>query len=339
MSAGCSGIHTGVVTQTLILAIGKSLQEVFVSFRLIKSESYTLDRKKALEFATKHASLPHSPVERERDPKRVQRLIDILRDGKALPFQWATVLWDGQTVRMNGQHSLQAIVELGQEIPSRLSFHLDQYEADTRSDMIDLFRQFDQRWSGRSSQDIAGAYQGLMTDLVECDRKVMKVAAEGISWCKRTVLDDPAPTGDDTYDLLQSENLLPFFLWFNGIPNGRKELLKKEIVGAIWQTYERSQSGASKFWKEVSYGPDFFLDDKEPGSVLITELIQATDDEDFRNREFPARSVYYKKAIKAWNAFCAHMKVSTLRIAKAKGGKSSWPDVSHYGDTSESDAA
>src|SRR5262245_38503134 len=96
-------------------------------WKLTKSETHVLPRVKALEFAAKHAGLPKSPVEREVDPKRVQRLANIIRRGDALSFNWATVLYEGQTVRMNGQHSSAAILEVAGENPASLSFHMDQY--------------------------------------------------------------------------------------------------------------------------------------------------------------------------------------------------------------------
>jgi hypothetical protein len=303
-----------------------------MSWKLSKSETLTLPKAKALEFAAKHAGLPRSPVERDVDPGRVKKLAAILRNGLALPFNWAIVKYDGQAVRMNGQHSSAAIIEVGSELPDSLTFHLDHYEAKERKSMVELFRQFDQRWSSRTGSDIAGAFQGLVPELVNCNRKVGKVAAEAISWVLRTV--DGAegiPTGDDTYDLLHKEQYTPFVLWLNGIINGRKELLRKEVVAAMYKTYDRSQSGATKFWREISFGPDYFTDDMMPGAVLIGELARASEDKDFRDKEFETAATYYKKAVKAWGAFCAGQRIATLKVTKGKG----WPDVSGYGEKEE----
>lgn len=302
-----------------------------MSWNLVKSESFTLPREKALEFAAKHAGLAHSPVEREVDPNRVKKLAHIIRNGMALPFNWATVKHDGRLVRMNGQHSSAAIIEVGAEIPDSLAFHMDQFQATDRKDMVELFRQYDQRWSSRTAADIAGAYQGLVPDIAGCSRKVMKVAAEALSWCQRMVEGVDAPTGDNTYDLLHDERFVPFFLWVNGIVNGRKELLKKEVMAAMYKTHDASQSGATKFWREVSFGPDYFTDDMTPGAVLIGELNRALEDKDFRDKDFETPVMYYKKAVKAWNAFCAGQRISTLKVAKGKG----WPEVSRCGDQEE----
>lgn len=302
-----------------------------MGWKLVKSESLTLARDKALEFAARHQALPRSPVEREVRPENVKKLVGVLSAGLALPFQWATVEFEGKTVRMNGQHSSAAIAEVGPDLPASLAFHMDRYRADERKDMVELFRQFDQRWSGRSMADIAGAYQGLVPTIANCNRKVTKAAADAICWCIRRVEGGSAPTGDNAYDILHKQQYESFILWLNGIVNGRKELLRPQTLAAIYRTHEKSETGATKFWREVSFGQDYFTDDMQPGAVLIGELSKALEDRDFRGKEFPNEAVYYKKCVKAWNAFCAGQRIASLKIGKGK----EWPDISHYGEQEE----
>src|SRR5215475_13764142 len=75
---------------------GKADRGFVMNWDLLTSESFTFDRAKALDFAARHAGLPHSPTEREVDPNRVKKLVLVLREGRALPFNWATVLYNGQ---------------------------------------------------------------------------------------------------------------------------------------------------------------------------------------------------------------------------------------------------
>jgi hypothetical protein len=304
-------------------------------WKLLASESQTLPRAKAIELATKHANLSPSPVERKLEPGRVKKLVWVIRHGLHIPFCWATVEWEGKRLRMNGQHSSTAIVEIGSELPDSLSFHVDHYEATSRGGMVELFRQFDQRWSGRTANDIAGAYQGLTPDLADCNRRAMKSAAEAVAWVLKNVEGlEGIPSGDDTYDLFSAERYWPFFRWFDGIYNHRPELLHKQVIAAMYHTYEASQSSATQFWREISFGQEHFTDDSKPGAVLIGELIRAREDRDFKEKEFETISAYYKKSIKAWNAFCNGDRISTLKVAKGKG----WPVVSKPGEV-ESEAA
>ena len=302
-------------------------------WRLTKSETVSLPRARALEYAAKHAGLANSPVERELDPKRVHRLEGIIRDGAALPFNWARVVYQGQVYRMNGRNSSTAITNVGVDNPATLAFHMDDYEADTRRGMVDLFRQFDQRWSSRTTAEVAGAFQGLTPGIEKCNRRACKAAAEGLSWYMRTVEGVDAPKGDDTYDFFHDDRFTDFFRWVDGVWNGRRELLHTQVLGAMYRSHTISQSGASAFWREVSFGPDYFTDDMAPGAVLIGELNRALEDEDYRAKEFENPSFYYRKAAKAWNAYCARQRIASLKVTKAKG----WPDFAHPGD--QEDAA
>ena len=316
-----------------------------MSWRLVKSDSCTLDRNKAIEYAAKHAGLTLSEIERKVDEGRVKKLAEKLRLGIVLPFNWAVVKYQGKLIRMNGHHSSRAIMEVGSEIPAKLSFHMDSFEAETDQDLVSLFRQFDQRWSSRSVLDICGAYMGINPKLLGSKRELMKVAADGISWCKRTVLNEPAPKGDDTYDLLTDEIYTSFFQFVNThiTPAFSKILMKREIMGAMWQTHEVSQSGASRFWGAVASGPDSFTDDTLPSAVLVREFCQVKEEDgaEFYRKEFMSSpSFYYRKSIKAWNAFCVGQKVQTLKVTRAKGAKgpASWPEVSPYNQEEEAAA-
>ena len=300
-------------------------------WRLLKSESLTLNKADALEFARAHSNLPHSPVERDLDLRRVKKLEFIIRNGLALPFNWARVKFDGKVFRMNGQHSSAAIVAVGADIPDKLAFHMDDFEATDRNGVIELFRQYDQRWSSRTSADMAGAFQGFNPDLVACNKKILKIAAEGLSWCLRNPQGADAPTGDEIYSLYHDKRYTPFFIWIGGIINARKELMKKEVMAAMYATYDVRESGATKFWREVSFGPDYFTDDQAPGAVLIGELSRALDEREFRTKEFETPAHYYKKCLKAWKLFCAGQRTSTLKVAKGK----EWPDVARFGDQEE----
>jgi hypothetical protein len=240
---------------------------------------------------------------------------------------------------MNGQHSSTAIINVGQDVPDKLTFHMDSYQADDRNGMIELFRQFDQRWSSRTSADISGAYQGLVKEIAHCDHALVASAARGICWFKNHVIKETYPKGDDVYGILHDPQEIPFLLWINSIANlqgksKRRELLRPEVIGAMCMTYERSQSASDKFWRETSCGPDHFADDQMPCAVLIYELSQAEVDENFKAKEFPGNSAYYNKCIKAWNAFCSNHRITSLKVTNKK----TWLDALYPSDEEESAA-
>jgi len=298
------------------------------TFHLNRSDSVTLDRAKALDFARKHAALPKSPTERELEVSRMKKLVNVLKEGLALPFQWATVDYGNQTYRMNGQHSSNAILEAADFLPERMGFHIDHYKVDDRQGMVELFRQFDQRWSMRSSGDVAGAFQGLSPELAQCSRKACKKAAEGLAWYFQSVVGESPiglqMAGDDKYDVFGRRDYFEFFHFCDRLLTDKTpELQKPSVTAAIYATFTMSPPGAKTFWTGVGCGVDHFSDDSNPGAVLAAEFQKAKDDKSFRDALRPAD--YYKKSVKAWNAFCDGEKIRSLNVSK-KG----WPEVHHY---------
>jgi hypothetical protein len=85
---------------------------------------------------------------------------------------------------MNGNHSSTALLGLNGSFPDKLVAHIDEYEVSRLDGLALLFRQFDDRKSGRSSKDVCGAYQGLYEPLREVPRDTAKLGAEGISWAR-----------------------------------------------------------------------------------------------------------------------------------------------------------
>lgn len=291
-----------------------------MGFQLLKSETRKVRGKDAKEAAAKFAGMPKSPTERELRPERVRRLVHILEHRLHLPFQWATVEFDGQTYRMNGQHSSNAVNEC-ERLPEEIVLHLDQYKADDKEGMVELFRQFDQRWSQRSSLDVCGAYKGLVTELGHCDTKVCKVAAEAISWHLKVYDAATGPSGDDVFDLLHNPAYHEFVLWCDRVLSKLTPHITshKETVAAMYATFQVSQSGAQKFWFDVAGGPDRYTNDAEPGAVLSAELLRSLDDAEFRKTLAPAD--YFRKAIKAWNAFCKGESIRSLNVSRMKAGQ------------------
>src|SRR6516162_3027268 len=137
-------------------------------FRLVKSEVLPL----TLKFAQEFRDLAPSPTERDLDPRHIQMLREKAEAGHLITFLWSRVkLPGGSWMRANGQHSSQMLCEMNGEFPDNLKVHLDEYEVEGTTGLAMLFRQFDDRKSGRTSADVSGAYQGLYDDLRGIDKK------------------------------------------------------------------------------------------------------------------------------------------------------------------------
>src|SRR5215469_842274 len=147
-------------------------------FRLVKSETVPLTRELARQFR----DLEPSPTERELSPSRLKMLKEKAVAKQLVTFHWSRARRGAHIWRMNGQHSSNMLCDLNGEFPDGLFVHLDDYEVDEMSGLALLFRQFDDRKSGRTVGDVAGAYQGLVPELAGVPRDIAKLGIEGIAW-------------------------------------------------------------------------------------------------------------------------------------------------------------
>lgn len=299
------------------------MPEKALPFKRLRSETLTYNQKEALKAAQTHQGLPKSPTERELDPKRVKELVERMKAGSFLPCNWATVEYDGALYRMNGQHSSQAILEAGGVLPEEIVVHLDHYEAPDPHGMGSLFRQFDARFSSRSRQDVAGAWQGLARGLDGVPKETVRLGIEGVGWYQRQVEGVPFATGDDLYEVLLKEMYHPFLRWLDNILGLKTPELKQQpVVAAIYATFIASETGSQEFWYPIS--KDDLNDESDPRYVLAKDL-QNTKRKDERTKEVILRlspAEFYARCVKAWNAFRTGERVRTLNVNPKK---ITWP--------------
>jgi hypothetical protein len=285
-------------------------------FRLVQSATHHLSRDKALILAREHQALPHSPTERDLQAARLNELVTRIKANLLLPCNWATVLYEGVKYRMNGQHSSQALLDCADCLPERVSIHLDHYEADAAAGMGILFRQFDARISGRSRSDVAGAYQGLVKALDGVNRRKGKLGIEGVCWYRRTLDGFPVPSSDDLYQEFMTPAYHSFLRWLDKILSVKTpELERAPIIGTMYGTFVKSESGSQDFWSHVAKND--LTDDSHPSAVLSAELVQIKEGR--RNGQTPSPAEFYCKCAKAWNAFRGGEKIRSLNVNPKKG--------------------
>jgi hypothetical protein len=289
-------------------------------FDLLSAESLRLSGVEAVELARRHQALPRSPTEREMEPRRVKELLDRIRSGLLLPCSWATVDYRGTKFRMNGQHSSEAILQAGDLLPDRVAVHLDHYRTDSAEGMGALFRQFDARFSGRTKQDVAGAYQGLVEPLQKLGRRKAKLGIEGVAWYLRTIEGVAFPSGDELYQQFMTEAYHAFLRWLDRILSPKTpEMERAPVVGAMYATFITSESRSQEFWPHVAR--EDLADDSDPRSVLSAELVAVKENKG--KVPPPTPGEFYAKCIKAWNAFANGDKIRSLNVNPKKG----MPDI------------
>jgi len=282
-------------------------------FQLIKSEVKPLTMKLAQEFR----DLEPSPTERELNPARVRHLKEKAEAGHLVNFNWATAKIGNKRVRINGQHSSTMLVDLNGAFPENLKVHLDEYEVQDADGLALLFRQFDDRKSGRSTGDVAGAYQGLYAPLHGVPKPTAKLGIDGVAWWKRHVEGLPVPSGDDVYTLFAEGGLHPFLLWLGEIFTIKTpELRRPPIVAAMYATFIASETNAKTYWAEVARGGVEY-EDGHPTTVLDAWLKSFKEEKNPNVQMKPAN--YYQGCIYAWNAYREEKALTAIKHDVKKG--------------------
>ncbi len=280
-------------------------------FHLIKSEVLPLTRALAEEFR----NLTPSPTERDLNPGRLKHLREKADNGKLVTFQWAKAELNGQWLRMNGQHSSTMLCELNGAFPTNLFVHLDEYHVESLDGLADLFRQFDDRKSSRTTSDVAGAYQNLFPALQEVKKPVGKLGIEGVVWYRRHVEDTAVGTGDDIYNLFHNTDLQQFVIWLDEVFSIKTPELKRvPVVAAMYATFIANERAARPFWELVAKGGTDY-EEEAPSTVLDAWLKEAIEEAAVEKIK-PGK--YYQACIYAWNAHLEHKPIKAIKVDTKK---------------------
>jgi hypothetical protein len=289
-------------------------------FKRVKSELFEGGGTKLRAVIEAHRAIQATPVEREFDLKWAQELKTRVAEGRAVSFSWAIadlpVGGKISRLRMNGNHSSWALAELLKEdaLPSNLAIHLDTYSVSDKDGAVLLFRQFDNRKSSRTKEDISGAYQCFHEEIRECNRRTAKLAVEGVAWYRRDVQELPVPSGDDLYNLFNESRLHPFINMLNGVIDSKcNELKRVPVAGAVYGTWLDDARKCEQFWRLAALGSK--RAESDAASDLDDELVRIRDE-----KERVTAGNLYAKCAKAWEAFKDGKRVTSFKVnTKAKG--------------------
>jgi hypothetical protein len=281
-------------------------------FRLVNSETKPLTP----ELAERFKAMSPSPTERAFDPARAKMLREKAEAGQLITFNWAIAKIGDKEYRANGQHSSSVLAELNGQFPQGLKVHMDTYEVDDTDGLALLFRQFDNRKSGRTPTDVSGAYQGLYPELRDIPRGAAKLAVEGAAWYEKKVEGLPAPSGDDVYTLFGKKSLHKFIKWIGEVFSVKTpELRRQTIVAAMYGTFEKNETEARRFWTEVSRGGVEY-EDNHPTTVLDT-FLKSVFEEKKKWDLHPAN--LYQASVYAWNAYRDNKTITSVKYDTKKG--------------------
>jgi hypothetical protein len=274
-------------------------------FHLVKSEVVPMTAELAQQFRT----MQGSPTEREVNESRLKHLREKFLLGLLIPFNWCVANLNGVKYRMNGQHSSTVLCELDGAFPKGAIAIMSEFAVDNKEGLAQLFRQFDDRKSGRTPADVAGAYQGLFDEIKGVPRASAKLAIEGAAWWRRYKEGLPTPTGDDVYKLFGIAALHSFIEWIGELFTIKTpEMRKAPIVAAMYACFEKNEAEAKKFWDQVARGGDQF-EDQAPTTVLDAWL------KEIKTGEYDLKPAQiYQGCVFAWNAYRSDKQISKIKF-------------------------
>lgn len=267
------------------------------------------------ELVTQFATMTPSPTERLLSMKRVDYLHGCYVDGTLGPLHWVSVWHGGTRFRMNGQHSSAMLAKVD-PLPDGLTVHLDEYDAEAPADMALLFRRFDGHDSARSVKDVAGAYQGTITELQALDRSTAKLGIDGIAWYLPFIEGIPVGKGDDRYELFRQTVHHDFLHWLNGLISIKTpELKRNEVVAAMYATDLVAGDEARAFWAQVARGGDDYSE-THPTTVLDKWLKACKDG---TCKDTMKKAFHYQGCLFAWNAYRDGKSIKEIKFDTSKG--------------------
>lgn len=284
-----------------------------IDFKLLTSVSRPLTSDLAQTFR----DLPGSPTERVLDRGRLKHLRQKADEGLLVTFHWATArMPDGRVFRVNGQHSSAMLCDLNGAFPDGAHAHIDEYEVSSPEGLAQLFRQFDDRKSSRSSSDVAAAYQGLEQELADTAKPIAKIGVEAVAWFRRYVEGVSAPVGDEQYSLFHESTLHRYLKWLNDVFSIKTPELKRvPVVAAMHGTFEKNETESRAFWMMVARGGKEY-DDNHPATVLDTWLKSSKEERaDLKPGEF------YRGCVYAWNAYREEKSIRDIRYDMGKAAR------------------
>jgi hypothetical protein len=286
-----------------------------MGFRLNAQRTETLvlkTKREILETAQRLKDLGGTECEREEKEKRKQRIKDKILGGEMTTFRWCVgrvvcpgkPLVDWFTRRVNGQHSSLVFLELAPEEWAIVQFPQivvwEEYDCDKDVDLAVLFEQFDPQWSDRKDEDRVGVHLGIYADLRQSvSRTVGDKVTAGIAWYQMKV-HNTAIKGDERHHLIHTMSGIHSFLrWcgttFHDLKRTPPEMLRKEVVAAIYQTAWNGDQEAREFWTRIHTGKTSLdVDMIEYKLIEFLESVRLGKDAEWPksvSRHFPEKGV------------------------------------------------
>lgn len=275
-------------------------------YKLTKHYTESLTPHRAKAFAAKN----NYPGQRKKDPKRTEKIIDLIQGGAFRVANVAIAHQNGYTCVVNGQHSCDAVEKTGIAVPCLI----EEYTCEDENDIALLYSTYDTDLSLRSQSDVNVPYAHLagLEDLNQacidyCSQVLpLFVTQVGRKFSKR----------DKAELLVRYPNHCRFLnkVLFEGKPRCR-HLKSRSIIGAcILRCWARDHEAATQFWVDVRDGQ--LIERGQPQYALREKLFALMAKKGAQNWE------YWDSCGHGWNAYREGKSLKLIRCYET----SEWVD-------------
>lgn len=262
-------------------------------FKQIRTETKPLTP----EYVAWFRKLPALPGDRDQESTqgkaRIAWLADLCRRGQFHSPEWAIAMCNGTAYRVNGGHSSNMLSSANGHFPHNLPVFVRWFHCNTFQDVLDLFNQFDNRKSSRTTGDKTNVHKHAHPQLCSIPSSYLDRMIAGIRCC----LNDGATVhtdDDDRTALLHGE--VEFLSWCAKFSKCH-QLRRAGVVACMYRSFYADCERADTFWTLVR-------DESSPSNQCPSRTL-ASFLKDLRlpeNRHWDNHAVYVK-CIQAWNAW------------------------------------
>jgi hypothetical protein len=234
----------------------------------------------------------------------------LLKAMKQGTFRWEQLQiivcsYKGKLYRMNGQHTSWARINW-EDAPKNIPVQILRYSARTENDMRMLYASID-RGKARSKANVINSYLFDSEHFKGYPKGAIKRLSEGLTYWLWGVKGQH--TGDEIAFLMQTEyydiatKVGQFFK--NNCQNDQSKHLKRSpVIGAMFETFDKNEHDALRFWEAVRTGANLSVNDArlKLRNHLMTHSINAGRGGGTYMKNVPADDMYHW-CVQAWNAF------------------------------------
>lgn len=281
----------------------------------IRTITKPLTQELALEFAT----MGSVAGERSMKSQRLGMLTSKIENGLFHSPKWAFAWLGGKRFRVNGQHSSTALCQSNGHFPQGLCAVIDEFSCDTEQELAELFEQFDNPISGRTTTDAINAHAKTEASLDDVPISAVRRAVDGIAmeYCIR---ESKRVSKDERIRLVHTHQ--EFIRWFSAFYSD-KAMSLASVAAAIYATWLKDKAAAHEFWSNVR--SEGHPESTHPSRALAKWLREVRASRNYSAGRRYSQTNLYERCVHAWNAFRRGAAVKQLKAYHEKQGETTKP--------------